>query len=380
LKKSILPKPHIFLAAGGTGGHIFPAEALASELISKGYKLSLLTDKRGIKLSKAVSNLSTYAVRSGGVSGKGYLGKAISLINIFIGSIQALFLCVRMKPKIVVGFGGYACVPAMVAGLLYRINLVIHEQNAVLGRANRLFISSVRKLAISFEKCSHVPKILDENIVFTGMPLRSSIARAYEVEYPILDPSRKIVLSVFGGSQGATVFSNVVPSALAKIEKNLRSRIKVIHQSRPEDIKRTKLAYRNIEIDADVESFFNDAPMRIASSHLVICRAGASTIAELSAIGRPAILVPYKYAVDDHQFFNAKAFEEVGGGWLIKEDHFTSFVLEQKLKLLFSDQGSLKAAQLASRGFGKREASIKIAEIIDKLIDTEDTQIEGQST
>jgi UDP-N-acetylglucosamine--N-acetylmuramyl-(pentapeptide) pyrophosphoryl-undecaprenol N-acetylglucosamine transferase len=378
LKKPILSKPHIFLAAGGTGGHIFPAEALAIELISRGYRLSLLTDKRGIKLSKAVSHLGTHAIRSGGVSGKGLLGKTLSLINISIGFIQALFLCIRLKPQIVVGFGGYASVPAMLAGLFCRINLVIHEQNAVLGRANRLFVSRAKKLAVSYEKCSHVSKILNENIVFTGLPLRPSVFMEYEVDYPILDPKSKIMLSVFGGSQGATVFSDIVPSALSKIEKSLRSRIMVTHQSRPEDIEKIKIAYRNIGIEADVQIFFNDAPKRIALSHLVICRAGASTIAELSAIGRPAILVPYKYAVDDHQFLNAKAYEETGSGWLIKEDNFTSLVLEQKLTSLFTDQARLKAAQLASRKFGKREASSKIAKIIDKLIDTEGSMAERQ--
>jgi len=379
LKKPILSKPHIFLAAGGTGGHIFPAEALAIELISRGYRLSLLTDKRGIKLSKKISHLGAYAIKSGGVSGRGLLGKILSLISVFIGFIQALFLCIRLKPQIIVGFGGYACVPAMLAGLLCRINLVIHEQNAVLGRANRLFVSSAKKLAISYEKCSHVPNILDENIVFTGMPLRPSVLIEYKVKYPILDPKSKIILSVFGGSQGAAVFSDVVPSALSKIEKSLRSRVTVTHQSRPEDIEKTKIAYQNIGIDADVEDFFNDAPKRIASSHLVICRAGASTIAELSAIGRPAILVPYKYAVDDHQLLNAKAYEETGSGWLIKENDFTSLVLEQKLKSLFLNPGKLKAAQLASRKFGRREASNEIAKIIDELIETE-VKLAGRQT
>ncbi|MBT7954146.1 MAG: undecaprenyldiphospho-muramoylpentapeptide beta-N-acetylglucosaminyltransferase, partial [Rhodospirillaceae bacterium] len=319
-------KPLVVLAAGGTGGHVFPAEALAAELSSRGYRLALVTDQRGGDLSGRLGELETHRVRAGGIAGKGVFARILSVFELMIGTLQAWFLLRRLKPAVVVGFGGYASVPTMLAAAYSGTKAAIHEQNAVLGRANRLLASRVETIATSFDKVSEIPEDAKPNVIVTGMPVRPAVTIVRDRAYPTLGSDDDVNLAVFGGSQGAHIFSVVVPEAMKQLDENLRSRIRITQQSRPEDIDQVKSAYRAIDVDADLSTFFNDVPDRIAAAHLVICRSGASSIAELTTIGRPAILVPYRHAVDDHQSRNAHAVDEVGGGWLIPEDAFTEVV------------------------------------------------------
>tara|TARA_B100000315_G_scaffold259872_1_gene317785 strand:+ start:245 stop:1411 length:1167 start_codon:yes stop_codon:yes gene_type:complete len=361
-------KPLIVLAAGGTGGHVFPAEALAAELNSRGYQLALVTDRRGGELSGRLGELETHRVRAGGIAGKGVFARILSACELLIGTVQAWFLLRRLKPAVVVGFGGYASVPTMLAAAYSGTKAAIHEQNAVLGRANRLLASRVETIATSFEKVSAIPEDAKPNVIVTGMPVRPAVTSVRDRTYPELAGEGEINLAVFGGSQGARIFSEVVPEAMKRLDENLRHRIRITQQSRPEDIEQAKAAYSAIEVEAELSTFFNDVPIRIADAHLVICRSGASSIAELTTIGRPAIFVPYRHAVDDHQSRNAHAVDEVGGGWLIPEDAFTDVVLAERLAALFAIPRMLENAAAAAKSAGVPDAAARLADMVVDLM------------
>jgi UDP-N-acetylglucosamine--N-acetylmuramyl-(pentapeptide) pyrophosphoryl-undecaprenol N-acetylglucosamine transferase len=364
-----MAKPLVVLAAGGTGGHVFPAEALAAELGTRGYRLALITDRRGGNLSGRLAELETHRVRAGGIVGKGFFARIFSAFEILIGTFQAWFLLRRMKPAVVVGFGGYASVPTMLAAAYSGTKAAIHEQNAVLGRANRLLASRVEKIATSFEKVSSIPEPALSNVIVTGMPVRPAVATVRDREYPNLSDDGTINLAVFGGSQGAHIFSEVVPAAMKRLSDKTRARIKITQQSRPEDIDQARSAYQALGIDAAISNFFDDVPEHIADAHLVICRSGASTIAELTTIGRPAIMVPYRHAVDDHQSKNAHAVDEVGGGWLIPEDAFSEDVLADRIESLFAMPRMLENAASAAKSAGKPDAAARLADMVMSLIE-----------
>ena len=361
-------KPLVVLAAGGTGGHVFPAEALAAELSSRGYQLALVTDRRGGDLSGRLGELETHRVRAGGIAGKGVFARILSAIELTVGTVQAWFLLRRLKPAVVVGFGGYASVPTMLAAAYSGIKAAIHEQNSVLGRANRMLASRVETIATSFEKVSEIPENAKSNIIVTGMPVRLAVTIVRDRAYPSISREGDINLAVFGGSQGAHIFSVVVPDAMKRLDESLRRRIKITQQSRQEDIDLANSVYRTIGIEAELSTFFNDVPDRIADAHLVICRSGASSIAELTTIGRPAILVPYRHAVDDHQSRNAHAVDEVGGGWLIPEKAFTGVVLAERLAALFAIPRILENAATAAKSAGVPDAAARLADMVVGLM------------
>ncbi|MBT3990257.1 MAG: undecaprenyldiphospho-muramoylpentapeptide beta-N-acetylglucosaminyltransferase [Rhodospirillaceae bacterium] len=359
-----MAKPLVVLAAGGTGGHVFPAEALAAELGNRGYRLALVTDRRGGNLKGRLAELETHRVRAGGIAGKGLVARIFSAVEIIIGTLQAWFLLRRLKPAVVVGFGGYASVPTMLAAAYSGTKAAIHEQNAVLGRANRLLASRVEKIATSFEKVLAIPETSKSNVITTGMPVRPQVTLVRDRTYPNLKAEDTINIAVFGGSQGAHIFSTVVPAALRLVDVNLRQRIAVTQQSRAEDVEQVQAAYRDLGVEATISTFFDDVPNRIADAHIVICRSGASTIAELTTIGRPAIFVPYIYAVDDHQTQNAHAVDEVGGGWLIPEGAFTDQVLADRLESLFAIPHMLESAGAAAKAAGKPDAASRLADMV----------------
>ena len=361
-------KPLVVLAAGGTGGHVFPAEALAAELSSRGYQLALVTDRRGGDLSGRLGELETHRVRAGGIAGKGVFARILSAIELMVGTVQAWFLLRRLKPAVVVGFGGYASVPTMLAAAYSGIKAAIHEQNSVLGRANRMLASRVETIATSFEKVSEIPENAKSNIIVTGMPVRLAVTIVRDRAYPSISREGDINLAVFGGSQGAHIFSVVVPDAMKRLDESLRRRIKITQQSRQEDIDLANSVYRTIGIEAELSTFFNDVPDRIADAHLVICRSGASSIAELTTIGRPAILVPYRHAVDDHQSRNAYAVDVVGGGWLIPEKAFTGVVLAERLAALFAIPRILENAATAAKSAGVPDAAARLADMVVGLM------------
>jgi UDP-N-acetylglucosamine--N-acetylmuramyl-(pentapeptide) pyrophosphoryl-undecaprenol N-acetylglucosamine transferase len=360
--------PLVILAAGGTGGHVFPAEALAGELGRRGYRLALITDRRGDAYGGVLGDVTTYKIRAGGVAGKGLFAKLKSIFELAIGTWQARRLLSQLKPKAVVGFGGYASVPTMVAACFGKFKTVIHEQNAVLGRANRLLAPKVDRIATSYETVEGIPSETASQITRTGMPVRDAIADHASDLYPKMVSSGALHILVMGGSMGARVLSDVVPAAVGLLTDQQRANIKIVQQCRPEDLDRVKAAYESIAVSAELDSFFDDIPEKLSASHLLIARAGASTVAEVTVIGRPSILVPYPHAIDNHQDRNAHAVDEAGAGWLIPEPSFTPKALAKRLEAMIEMPVTLNNAAACAKSIGKVDAVHNLAGVIDQLI------------
>lgn len=358
----------VLLAAGGTGGHVFPAEALAAELALRGRRLVLVTDDRGGSYGGTLGDLETFRIRAGGIAGKGVVARARSVVALGVGLLQARRLMRQLRPNAAVGFGGYASVPTMLAATMAQVPSMIHEQNAILGRANRMLCGRVDRIANSFENARGIAASAQSKCVHTGMPVRAAVAAVRDTPYPPLDAEGPIRLLVTGGSQGARVFSDVVPAALARLDESLRQRIHVTQQCRPEDLERVRAAYAAAGTEAHLAKFLDDLPQRLAAAHLVIARAGASTVAELTTVGRPAILVPYPYAIDDHQTLNAHAIDEAGGGWLMPEDSFTAESLAKRLTSLLGLPEIVRTAATSAREVGRPDAAARLADVVDELL------------
>jgi UDP-N-acetylglucosamine--N-acetylmuramyl-(pentapeptide) pyrophosphoryl-undecaprenol N-acetylglucosamine transferase len=363
----------IVLAAGGTGGHVFPAQALAAALKDRSYHLALITDRRGGAVG-ALASLETHRIRAGGIAGKSVGQRLYSAAELAWGAVQARRLLGRLKPAVVAGFGGYASLPTMAAAVLAGLPTLVHEQNAVLGRANRLLATRVGRIATSFERSSGIPDGARARTVHTGMPVRPEIAAMRERAYPPLDGTGALRLLVLGGSQGATVLSKVVPAAIERLPDQLRERLKITQQCRPADLDQVRAAYAALGIRAELATFFDDVPERLASTHLMIGRAGASTIAEVTTVGRPSILVPYPHAIDDHQTANAHAIDASGAGWMIPEPVFTPEHLAQRLESLAGMPALLIGAAASARAFGRPDAAERLADAVVHLAATTSTQ------
>jgi UDP-N-acetylglucosamine--N-acetylmuramyl-(pentapeptide) pyrophosphoryl-undecaprenol N-acetylglucosamine transferase len=358
----------IVLAAGGTGGHVFPAAALATELSGRGFKLCLITDRRGGAYGGPLGNLETHRIRAGGIAGKKLTTLLRSGPELAFGTLQARRLLKKMRPLAVIGFGGYASVPTMLAATFGGLRTVIHEQNAVLGRANRLLAGRVKRIATSFENIRSVPESAADKIIHTGMPVRQAVVSMRDTPYLELSEGSDIRILVLGGSQGASILSDVIPQAIGRLDENLRGRTHITQQCRPEDLEKVRATYKGLGIKADLESFFDDIPERLAATHLLIGRAGASSVAETMTVGRPAILVPYPHAVDDHQSFNAHALDEAGGGWLMAQETFTPDALAARLVSLLGTPAVLTRAAACARSAGRPDAANRLADVICELI------------
>jgi UDP-N-acetylglucosamine--N-acetylmuramyl-(pentapeptide) pyrophosphoryl-undecaprenol N-acetylglucosamine transferase len=360
----------IVIAAGGTGGHFFPAEALAAELVARGYRIVLMTDARSGALSSAVfAGREQFVLRGAGIAGRGAWRGAKAVAAMAAGVLQARGILARLGAGCVVGFGGYPCVaPVLATGLLRRRPAVIlQEQNAVLGRANRFLARRAHVLALGFEKTERVPA--GTVTAVTGNPVRPAIAALVDAGY--VAATDRIKLLVLGGSLGARVFSDVVPAALGSLPEALRVRLFVVQQVRREDMQRVKAAYAANGISADLSPFFPDVAARLAAAHLVIARAGASTVAELAVAGRPSILVPLPGAIDDHQFANARALAQAGGAWVVPQ--FTPASLAERLGGLLADPGGLAPAAVAARTQARADAASLLADLVERQMATAKT-------
>ncbi len=361
-------KPLIVLAAGGTGGHVFPAEALATELVRQECRLALFTDRRGGAYSGVLGELETHRIRAGGVAGKRILALLQSGPELAIGLFQARGLLKKLRPDVVVGFGGYASVPTMLAACMGDFPTAIHEQNAVLGRANRLLAPRVDRVATCFEVVEGLPEAAKPKAQMTGMPVRPSVLEQQNAPYPEISDDGPVRLLVIGGSQGARVLSDVVPAAIAALPDGIRNRLHIVQQCRPEDLDRVRNAYAETGTDAELASFFDDVPARMAAAHLVIGRAGASTVAEVTAVGRPSLLVPYPYATDNHQARNAHAVDEAGAGWLLPEPAFDAGSLAGRIESLLGMPVVLERTAANAKALGRPDATKALAELVMGLI------------
>ena len=354
----------IILVAGGTGGHVFPAQALAAELQERECTLALFTDRRGAAWGNELKGVDYHHIRAGQITTGSLIARARGSLALGLGLLKARRLLRELKPNVVVGFGSYASVPAMIAATRLGIPTLIHEQNALLGRANRLLAPHVSAIATSFPNVAGIEPEDEDKVRLTGNPVRQSVRALAEKPYPTLTSSGPIHLLVLGGSQGATVFSEVIPETLSRLTKEMRARLKVSQQCRPEDIDKVSAAYDRLRLKAELATFFDDVPERISEAHCVISRAGASTTAELTVAGRPAILVPYPHAAGDHQTLNARAVEAAGAALVMPESNFTPQTLSARLKLLFSNPIDLdRMAERASR-FGRVNAASTLADLV----------------
>ena len=354
--------PAALLVAGGTGGHLFPALALREALLRRGWSAHLATDPRVGELIAGVPAEETHRIPSATISGGSPVVMARSLATLSSGVLHSRKLLKRIKPAIVVGFGGYPTVPPVVAARLAGIPVIVHEQNAVVGRANRLLIRFGATLATGFDKPKGSGRARLR--VHVGNPVRNAIVDAAR-PYAPPDEDGPFRLLVFGGSQGAHAFSELVPGALALLPEEKRKRIKVVQQARPEDLNATRQAYRAMRVEAVVEPFFADMGERLAAAHLVICRAGASTVAELAAVGRPAILVPYPYALDHDQAENARVLSEAGGAWLMLEKDLSVTTLASRLAALMGWPEELSRAAEAAKAEGRLDAAERLADVVE---------------
>ena len=359
--------PEIVLAAGGTGGHVFPAQSLAGELLARGRSLAFVTDRRGAGYGGALSRIVRYQIRAGTVSGRSLGGKIVGLADIALGFWQARRLLGRCKPAVVIGFGGYPSLPTVLAATRAGIATLIHEQNAVLGRVNRLLAPRVALIATSYPETERLRPQDRTKVTVTGSPVRAEIRKLRELPYTAPAEDGPIELVVIGGSQGAAILSQVVPAALAALPQALRRRMRVSQQCRADDIERVRVLYGAAAIEVELSAFFHDLPSRLGHAQLVIARAGASTVSELAVAGRPAILVPYRFATDGHQSLNARALTEAGGAWTMEEGELTAGALAARLTSLLGQPARLVAAAASARGAGRPEAAIRLADLVERL-------------
>jgi UDP-N-acetylglucosamine--N-acetylmuramyl-(pentapeptide) pyrophosphoryl-undecaprenol N-acetylglucosamine transferase len=358
------------IAAGGTGGHFFPAEALASELAMRGRRIALMTDARSAGMaSTAFEQRERFVLAGSGVFGRGRLRALQALGQLAGGALQARQILARLDASVVIGFGGYPCVAPVVGARLLRRRpyVLLHDQNAVLGRANRLMSRLADGLALTHAATTHVPPGV--TIVVTGNPVREAITAIAGSPYPAMDDALNLL--VLGGSQGARVFSDVVPTALLALPSALRARLRVSQQCRPEDLDRVRAAYAASGIAVTLAAFFTDIPARLAAAHLVIARAGASTVSELAVVGRPALLVPLPGAIDDDQTANARALADAGGAWLMPQPGFTPAALAERLTALFGEPAALPAAAARAAACGNPTAAAALADLVEQFADRE---------
>lgn len=354
----------IVIAAGGTGGHLFPAEALAAELVARGRRFALMTDARASEA--AFAGRERYVLSGAGIAGRGALRAAAAVAAVAAGTIEARAILARIDAAAIVGFGGYPSVAPVLATRLMRQRpaILLHEQNAVLGRANRALARFADVLALSHANTARVPT--GAKTIVTGNPVRPAILAL--AQRPYQPPADEIRLLVLGGSLGARVLSDVVPPGLALLPEALRLRLRVTQQCRAEDLDRVRQAYAASNIASDLAPFFGDVAERIERAHFIIARAGASTVAELAVAGRPALLVPYPFATDDHQTANAHSLADASAAWLLPEAAFTAAALARRLESLLTNPDSLTKAASRAASLGHADAAAKLADLVEAHI------------
>lgn len=354
------------LAAGGTGGHMVPAAALAQELASRGHQVALISDDRGVRFPGLFEDVETHVLPAGRLGG-GPLGWLKAARKMMAGRSMALRLYKEIQPDCVIGFGGYPALPALLAAFRTGVPTIVHEQNAVLGRVNRYVANKVDAIATSYAEVDRMQASWKAKTHLVGNPVREAILELRMRPYPLIEEDGIFRVLVTGGSQGASVLSQVVPDGLALLPVHFRRRLQVTHQARLEDIETVRAKYQTHGIPADVSTYITDMAEVLAWSHIVIARAGASTISELTAAGRPAILVPLPTATDDHQTSNAKEMTAAGGARTIAQRSFNAAELAKQIQKLGLDTQALENAAARARGCGRPNATRDLADLVESI-------------
>ena len=356
--------PLVLLAAGGTGGHLFPAEALAAALTRRGVSVDLATDERAERYGSRFPARQIHLIPSETVRGRNPLSLVRTGAVLGWGVLRAYSLLGSLRPAAVIGFGGYPTVPPVLAATWRRIPTLIHEQNAVMGRANRLLAPRVTAIATSFAGVLDRDPALAAKATRTGNPVRPAVIAAAATPYAELSATSTLHLLAFGGSQGAKIMSDIVPAAVERLAPHLQMRLAIVQQAREEDLSRVRAVYDRLRVTAEVAAFFTDLPARLAASHLIVSRSGASTVAELAAIGRPSILVPLPHALDQDQFANAGVLESAGGALRLRQDEFTPDRLAVEISDLATEPQKLVAMAAAARSQGAIDAAERLADLV----------------
>lgn len=357
---------HFVLAAGGTGGHIIPAYALGAELIRRGHRVALITDNRGSAIPGCPDDIETHVMPAGRVSGgpRGWLAAAR---NIWRGRAMARALFAEFEPTAVVGFGGYPALPALLAAFSRKVPTIVHEQNAVLGRVNRLVAGKVDAIATAYPDVQRIKPVHAAKVHLVGNPVRAEVIALRDEPFPPFIEDGVFRVLVTGGSQGASILSEVVPNALARLPLNLRRRLQVTQQCRAEDLEGVRATYAEHQIPAQLATYLEDFPERLGWSHLVIGRAGASTIAELTCAGRPAILIPLPSAMDNHQAFNVGEMVKAGGARAINQSAFTPVELAKQIQKMALLPDTLENAARAAKSCGRPDAVHDLADLVESF-------------
>lgn len=354
------------LAAGGTGGHMIPAHSLAAELRKRGHGVLLITDERGARFPGLFQDVPVHILPAGRLRSSP-LGLWRGVRSLLEGRRQARAIYKDHRPDAVVGFGGYPAVPALLAATARRIPTVLHEQNAVLGRANRFLAAEAAAIATAYSQVDRLKPRFHDKVVLVGNPVREAIAKLGEAPFPPFDDYSPFRILVTGGSQGATVLSQVVPEGLGLLSPSIRLRLQVMQQCRPDDIDAVRKRYSELGIPAELITYIEDMPERLAEAHLVIARSGASTVAELTAAGRPAILIPYPSATDDHQTANARDISNAGGARTIQQTQFTPDVLARQIEAMSKDSQALINAAARALSVGRPHAASDLADLVERV-------------
>ena len=361
---------NVILAAGGTGGHMVPAHALAAELKKRGHGVALVTDERGARIPGLFDGVPIHILPAGRLGG-GPLGWIRAGLSIVAGRGQAKRLYRAFPPQVVVGFGGYPAFPALLAASSQNIPTILHEQNAVLGRVNRLLAGEAAAIATAYADVERLKPVHAAKTVLVGNPVREAVARLGEAPLPPFDELAPLKILVTGGSQGASILGEVVPAGLGALDPSLRRRLQIVQQCRPDDIEAVRARYAELGIPADLSTYIADMPAKLADCHLVIARAGASTIAELTAAGRPAILIPLPSATDDHQTVNAREMARAGGARMISQADFTPETLAAQIAALAEDPEALANAASRALSIGRPHATSDLADLVERIANSE---------
>jgi len=355
----------ILLSAGGTGGHLFPAEALAHEMTRRGWSVHLATDRRAERYAGGFPAAAVHTIPSATFGSRNPFAMAHSGWTLWRGFVRASSIMQRLKPAIVVGFGGYPTLPPLFAATRRGIPTLIHEQNAVMGRANRALASRVTAIAGGF--MAEGEGSAADKMVVTGNPVRPAVIEAAKSAYPSFSGKNPFRILVFGGSQGAQFFSQAVPPAIGALPKEVRARLAVTQQARPEDEATVRAAYAGMGVEAQVSPFFTDLAARMAAAHLVVSRSGASTVSEIAVIGRPALLVPYPHALDHDQAANAAALAKAGGAEVHRQDSLSPERLAALIAGMMEDKARLLSMAAAARSAGKPDAARLLADLTEAI-------------
>ena len=357
-------QPLILIAAGGTGGHLFPAEALAGALARRGIAVELATDDRAAPFAGKFPARAIHVLPSDTVRSRNPFSLARTFLVLTWGTLRALWLLLRRRPKAVIGFGGYPTLPPLIAASILRVPSIIHEQNAVMGRANNWLAGRVDAIATGHAGLLSASAKLAAKATYVGNPVRPAVATAAKKVFAVPGASEPFRLVVFGGSQGARVMSEVVPAGVEALPQAVRSRIRVVQQCREADLESVRTIYRRLDVPAEIAAFFSDLPSRVAEGHLVIARSGASTVAEIAAIGRPAILVPLPNALDQDQLANASALAAAGGALLIREPEFIPERVAAEISRLVAEPATLSLMAASARRMGRLDAAERLADLV----------------